>query len=359
MSPWSTRTRRARSTRCTPSAPPCSTGARRAQRLSGGQAQRVALARALLDDPALLVLDEPTSGLDAAALDLVADALARRRTGGGSVTVVISHDRAFVARVADRVYDLGPPVTDLLQPIGGAGASSEPVLEAGGLVLGRGHGLLLDGGELNVARGELVAVTGPSGCGKTTLLRALAGLHPPDEGHARLLGRPLPWRLRDRDRDALRAVQLVAQDPAGALNPSQRVGPALARALVRTTGTTRRQAREEVPGLLRRVGLDPALAARRPGELSGGQRQRVAIARALAARPALLLADEITSALDAESASGVLRLLAGLRAEGLAVLLVTHDAAVARGADRVLRLHELALHELALHEHTPVPDGEQ
>jgi peptide/nickel transport system ATP-binding protein len=183
------------------------------------------------------------------------------------------------------------------------------------------------------------------------LLRALAGLHPPDEGHARLLGRPLPWRLRDRDRDALRAVQLVAQDPAGALNPSQRVGPALARALVRTTGTTRRQAREEVPGLLRRVGLDPALAARRPGELSGGQRQRVAIARALAARPALLLADEI--------ASGVLRLLAGLRAEGLAVLLVTHDAAVARGADRVLRLHELALHELALHEHTPVPDGEQ
>ncbi|MEW2354048.1 ATP-binding cassette domain-containing protein [Spirillospora sp. NPDC029432] len=318
---------------------------RRAHRLSGGQAQRVALARALLDDPALLVLDEPTSGLDPAALDRVEQALARRRESGGSVTLVISHDRAFVDRVADRVYDLGYPANDPVEAAGGAGPSGGPVLEAGGLVLRRGPGLLLDGGELSVARGELVAVTGPSGCGKTTLLRALAGLHTPAGGQACLIGRPLPWRLADRDHESLRAVQLVAQDPAGALNPAHRTGTALTRALVRTAGRTREQAREEVPRLLREVGLDPALATRRPGELSGGQRQRVAIARALAVRPVLLLADEITSALDAASAAGVLRLLAALRAEGLAVLLVTHDATVAESADRVLRLHDGALRE--------------
>ncbi|TDC56010.1 ABC transporter ATP-binding protein [Actinomadura sp. KC345] len=325
---------------------------RRAHRLSGGQAQRVALARALLGDPALLVLDEPTSGLDAAALALVERALARRR-GGGAVTVVISHDRAFAARVADRVHELGPPAAEPVPAAGGAGPTGEPVLEAGGLVLRRKSGLLLDGGELHLARGELVAVTGQSGCGKTTLLRALAGLHPPEAGRALLLGRPLPWRLGDRDREALRAVQFVAQDPAGALNPAHRVGTALARALARTSGATRARARDEVPDLLRTVGLDPALAGRRPGELSGGQRQRVAIARALAARPVLLLADEITSALDAASASGVLRLLADLRAGGLAVLLVTHDAAVARGADRVLRLHERTLDARTPHARTP------
>ncbi|MFB4313922.1 ATP-binding cassette domain-containing protein [Actinomadura sp. 21ATH] len=326
---------------------------RRAHRLSGGQAQRVALARALLGEPALLVLDEPTSGLDPAALDRVEEALARRRAGGGSVTLVISHDRAFVDRVADRVHDLGAPAVAPFHAADHTGRSGDPVLEASGLVLRRGPDLLLAGGELDVARGELVAVTGASGCGKTTLLRALAGLGPPAGGRACLNGRPLPWRLADRDRGALGAVQLVAQDPAGALNPAHRAGTALARALVRAGGTTREQARAEVPGLLRRVGLDPALAARRPGELSGGQRQRIAIARALATRPALLLADEITSALDAASAAGVLRLLAALRAEGLAVLLVTHDATVAASADRVLRLHDGTLHGSDPHERIP------
>ncbi|WP_433323787.1 ATP-binding cassette domain-containing protein [Spirillospora sp. CA-294931] len=302
---------------------------RRARRLSGGQAQRVALARALLTEPELLVLDEPTSGLDAEALDLVVAAVERRREDGRSVTLVISHDRDFVARIADRAVDLTPPGLDAVPAGREDGLRGEPVLTATGLRL---RGGLVEVDELVLHRGELVAVTGPSGAGKSTLLRTLAGLEAPERGSLVLHGRTLPWPLERRGRDDLLAVQLVGQDPAGALNPVHRVGTALAR----LPGA-------DVPGLLGRVGLDPGLAGRRPGELSGGQRQRVAVARALAAGPDVLLADEITAALDAATAAGVLRLLAGLRREGLAVLLVTHDPAVAAAADRVLRLREGAL----------------
>ncbi|GAA2400668.1 hypothetical protein GCM10010191_04820 [Actinomadura vinacea] len=322
---------------------------RRAHRLSGGQAQRVALARALLTDPPLLVLDEPTSGLDQGALGLVVDALERRRGDGRSITLLISHDRGFVARVADRIIDLTPPGVDravcgpVPEAVAGPPPSADDVLTVAGLRLAYGPTALLDVEELSLRRGELVALTGPSGSGKSTLLRALAGLHVPQQGHLKLRGQPVTWPLERRGRAEIRAIQFVGQDPVGALNPAHRVGTIVARPLRRTAGMTRAEANAHVPELLRGVGLDPALTARRPGELSGGQRQRVALARALAAGPAVLLADEITSALDAASAAAILRLLADLRAGGLAVLLATHDQAVASRADRVLHVHDRTL----------------
>jgi peptide/nickel transport system ATP-binding protein len=316
---------------------------RRPHELSGGQAQRVALARAVVADPGLLVLDEPTSGLDPTTVELVLDVLERRRGRPGRSTVVITHDRGFADRVADARLDIGES-----EPVRGGSATTAGPRDPGGVaVLGlRGVRLTAPGGrellnevDLTVGQGEAVAVLGPSGCGKSTLLRSLAGLHPPAAGSFSLGGRPLPARHADRARETLRAVQLIAQDPAGTLNPAQRVATALARPAVVLRGLTRGQAAAEVPALLERVGLPADTGRALPVRLSGGQRQRVAIARALAARPRVLLADEVSSALDAASAHTILDLLDTLRAEeGLAVVMVTHDRRVADRANRVLAL---------------------
>ncbi|MDE3722942.1 ATP-binding cassette domain-containing protein [Nocardiopsis sp. N85] len=313
---------------------------RRPHELSGGQAQRVALARAIVGDPALLVLDEPTSGLDPATLERVIEVLADRRGAAGRATIVITHDRAFAERVADTVVVLGevppgPPLPADAAP-GGEGAA---VLELRSLAVDAPGGgpALLGGVDLAVSPGEFVAVVGPSGSGKSTLLRAVAGLHPPRAGTVTVAGGEAPVAVADRGRDLLRAVQFVGQDPMGALHPSHRVGAVLARPARLLLGASREEARDRAVALIAEVGLPADVIDRPPGGLSGGQRQRVAIARALAADPDVLLADEVTSALDARSARTVLDLLDALRAErGLAVLLVTHDRAVAARADRVL-----------------------
>ncbi|MFH8992716.1 ABC transporter ATP-binding protein [Streptomyces sp. NPDC017940] len=194
----------------------------------------------------------------------------------------------------------------------------------------------VDGVDLDIRPGEIVALVGESGCGKTTLARSLLGLVPPTSGRVRFGGEPLDYRSR-----ALKAyrkrVQLVLQDPSGSLNPRHTVYEAVAEGLrIHRYGGDERAA---VGAALSRAGLRPPerFFLRYPHELSGGQRQRVVIAGALVLEPELIVADEPVASLDASVRGEILALLLRLRGElGLSALVVTHDLGLAWNiADRV------------------------
>jgi putative ABC transport system ATP-binding protein len=207
---------------------------------------------------------------------------------------------------------------------------------------GHGEGLVqaLDEVDLEVARGETVAVMGPSGCGKSTLLHLLGGLERPSAGEVWLAGRRID-RLSEKALARLRrhAIGFVFQafhlmDELTALENVEL--PAL------LAGRSPRAARRRARELLEQVGLADR-ADHLPSALSGGQRQRVAIARALGNEPLVVLADEPTGNLDSAATLDVLRLLDGLRAAGQTLLVVTHDARIAATADRLITMRDGAL----------------
>ncbi|WP_369199336.1 ABC transporter ATP-binding protein [Streptomyces sp. PU-14G] len=322
---------------------------------SGGQQQRVALAQVLACGPRALVLDEPGTGLDTVTRAALTRELARLARLGPAL-LLLSHDHAMVRALADdavvleagRVTARGRPeavLPALPAPVAVRGSREDrldgtPLLEARSLVAWhrrRGHEVLHDV-SLRLRAGECVGVAGPSGSGKTTLARCLAGLHERRSGDLLLDGAPLPV-LVHRDTEQKRRVQYVWQEVHDSFDPRRTVLDQVARTAVRLRGLAADPARAQAAELLNELGIPRRTAARPPGALSGGELQRAAFARAALARPDVLVCDEITSALDAQTAERVLAHVERLRATRTAVLWIGHDLRLMRRvADRLLVL---------------------
>jgi oligopeptide/dipeptide ABC transporter ATP-binding protein len=229
-------------------------------------------------------------------------------------------------------------------PLAGPGPVA-PLLAATGVSVAYTHAgrsmTALHDLSLSLRPGEVVGVVGESGSGKSTLLRALAGLLAPRSGTLEVNGAAVPWPVGRRTQDTRREIQIVFQNPDASLNPRQTVGAILDHPLRKfRPGLDRGQRRRRVGEVFEQLRLSAELLDRYPAALSGGQRQRVALARALVADPAVVLCDEITSALDVSVQASILELLGELRrASGLAMIFVTHDLGVLRAvADRALVL---------------------
>ena len=221
---------------------------------------------------------------------------------------------------------------------------TEPILQVSDLhVTFRARGGVaaraVDGVNLELGKGEIVALVGESGCGKTTLARSMLGLVEPNQGVVSYAGTPLRYATRSLKQHR-KHVQLVLQDPMGSLNPRLTVYESVAEG-PRTHGMDDEVGR--VKRALAQAGLRPPekFFLRYPHQLSGGQRQRVVIAGALALEPDVLVADEPVSSLDASVRGEILALLLKLREElGLTVLVVTHDLGLAWNiADRIVVMY--------------------
>ena len=207
-----------------------------------------------------------------------------------------------------------------------------PVLSATGLVKRFGRTEALRGVDVEIGRGEIVAVMGPSGSGKSTLLHCLAGILTPDGGEVRLDGERID-RLGETERSRLRRTVFGFVFQFGQLVPEL---PAIENAALPLllNGQSRGTALAVAGEWLARLDLE-GLEGRRPGELSGGQAQRVAIARALVVGPRVVFADEPTGSLDSLAGEQVMNHLTdAARSHGVTVVLVTHEPRVAAHADR-------------------------
>jgi peptide/nickel transport system ATP-binding protein len=186
----------------------------------------------------------------------------------------------------------------------------------------------------DVGEGEAFGLVGESGSGKTTVLRCLAGLYQHWQGEIRIGGRNLGHKI---DRERVRRIQMVFQDPYGSLHPRHTVNAALAEPLqIHGIGDVDGR----VTRILAKVGLDASFRWRYPHQMSGGQRQRVAIARALIGEPAIVMADEPTGNLDSQAGANVLATFDELNRAGHTLILVTHDPGVASRAQRIVHISD-------------------
>ncbi|WP_310619819.1 ABC transporter ATP-binding protein [Flexibacterium corallicola] len=348
--------------------------------LSGGQRQRVVIAIAIACRPKVLIADEPTTALDvtvqAQILDLLKDVVAQENMA----LLLISHDLAVVAHMADRiaimqhgqVVEEGPTDTlfeTLSHPYSQklVEASSHtppqrkrpvkqdaaPLLAVESLVRSyplprqvlfekRRHHVAVNQLSFALHHHQSLGLVGESGCGKSTLARTVLGLDTPQAGAIRFLEKD-PFSAQGAERLSLqKGIQAVFQDPFGSFNPRHKVERIIKEPLflLRHQLSTKEQERK-VYDALEAVGLSQKDAQKYPHEFSGGQRQRIAIARALVTQPKLIVADEPVSALDVSIRAQILDLFADLRDRlGVAYLFISHDLSVVQAiTDHVLVMH--------------------
>jgi peptide/nickel transport system ATP-binding protein len=340
---------------------PESFGSRYPHQVSGGQLQRAMTAMALCPKPDLVIFDEPTTALDVTTQIDVLAAIKEAIRDTGVAALYITHDLAVVAQVADDILVLrhGKKVeygstaeiitapkqayTQALVSVRSIEHQEKPdaaaVLSVQG-VTARYKGTnfdVLKNVTVDLPAGQTLAVVGESGSGKSTLARVITGLLPAAQGRIRFAGRDLSRDLAGRSKDDLRELQMIYQMADVAMNPRQTVGTIIGRPLEFYFGLKGEAKRKRVQELLDEIEMGKGFIDRYPAELSGGQKQRVCIARALAAKPKLIICDEVTSALDPLVADGILKLLLNLQAvEGVAYLFITHDLATVRAiADRI------------------------
>ena len=340
-------------------------GSRYPHEASGGQLQRAMVAMAMSCRPDLLVLDEPTTALDVTTQIEVLAKLRELIRDYHTAALYVTHDLSVVAQIADRILVLrhgkmvetGTTTEILTAPtspytralvaerqaaMSGPSAVGAPraatVLAVEGVTIRYGNLTAVDNVGFRVGRAETVAVVGESGSGKSTLAYAAVGQIVPVDGGFRFGETLLPPNYKARTAEQRRRIQLIYQLPDIALNPRQTIGDILGRPVSFFEKLSRSAVRERVAELLRLVGLPGDFVTRLPGQLSGGQKQRVCIARALAARPELVICDEVTSALDPLVAEDILKLLKQLQDElGVSYLFITHDlGTVKRIAHRVV-----------------------
>jgi peptide/nickel transport system ATP-binding protein len=342
-------------------------GKRYPHQVSGGQLQRCMTALALCPEPLLVVFDEPTTALDVTTQIDVLAAIKEAIRDTGVAALYITHDLAVVAQVSDHIMVLRQgetieygdtdqiinapkdPYTQALVSVRSIEhqekvPSSEPVLSVSNITArykGTKFDVLKDI-SVELHPGQTLAVVGESGSGKSTLARVITGLLPPSAGQITFGGRSLSPALKGRSMDDLREMQMIYQMADTAMNPRQTVGTIIGRPLEFYFGLRGAEKKRRIMELLEEIEMADGFIDRYPAELSGGQKQRVCIARSLAAKPKIIICDEVTSALDPLVADGILKLLLDLqKREDVAYLFITHDLATVKAiADSIAVMYQ-------------------
>ncbi len=342
-------------------------GNRYPHQVSGGQLQRAMTALALCPQPDLVIFDEPTTALDVTTQIDVLAAIKEAIRDTGVAALYITHDLAVVAQVADDIMVLRngktveygrteqiihAPREDYTRALVSVRSidhkekspTLKPILRVQG-VNARYKSMHFDvvkDVNVDLHPGQTLAVVGESGSGKSTLARVITGLLPLREGRIEFAGRTLAPDLPSRSREDLRELQMIYQMADVAMNPRQTVGTIIGRPLEFYFGMKGAEKSRRIQELLDEIELGKGYIDRYPAELSGGQKQRVCIARALAAKPRLIICDEVTSALDPLVADGILKLLLNLqKIEDVAYLFITHDLATVRAiADSIAVMYQ-------------------